>query len=120
MTVIKVGSTDVTVPDTLDLGVAVPSEAPPPVDRESAERRLAFLTLFPGARDPWSEQPVPGHDVFVLDTDGSNAFVHVAQWCPETLSFDSDGGWFERVEVELWAYVPGISYQRLKAELARK
>lgn len=120
MAQIQIGSTAVPVPDTLDLGLVVPSEAPPPVDRAAAERRLAFLTLFPEARDPWSEQPVPGHDVFVLDTDGSNAFVHVAQWCPETKCFDSDGGWFERVEVELWAYVPGISYQRLRAELANK
>lgn len=120
MNLIKVGSTDVIVPDSLDLGVPTPGQDIPPVDVEGIKRRQAFLTLFPEARDPWSEVPVPGHNVFVLDTDGSSAFVHVAQWCPENKCFDSDGGWFERVEVELWAYVPGISYQRLRAELARK
>lgn len=102
MATIKVGIQEVVVPDTLELE----SPEQQQVSSESrAERRAAFMLLFPDAQDPSRVRPVMGHQVYVLDTNRNNDFVHLAVYGPHK-NFESDGGWFETNEIELWAYVP--------------
>jgi hypothetical protein len=106
---IKCGGTDVPVPDSLDLGVGVKIAEELPVVYPVGDRRAAFLKLFPDAESPKRIVPVDGHQVFVLDPRRNTKFVHLAKYNKTGDHFESDNGWFERDEVELWAYVPNIA-----------
>ena len=70
----------------------------------------AFRSLFPEAQSPSTAVPVAGHFVFVLDIDNPKP-VHLAQFSEAQGNFESDGGWFETHEVDLWAYVPNAQQE---------
>src|SRR6185503_3704333 len=85
-------------------------------DLAHSMRVQAFETLFPDHQNPQKVLPIEEMDVFILDTDQerTSKFVHVGRYRSDTHSFDSDGGWFERIEVERWAYVPNIENENLR------
>ena len=109
MNTIKIGTTDVPVPDSLDLGPAGPLTDVAPVVRHPLELRAAFLALFPDAESPSRIVPVDDMDVFLFDPNRTNQFVHLGRYSKAHDNFESDTGWFERDEIELWAYVPNIT-----------
>lgn len=108
MSHIQVGGTAVKVPGTLDLELErmTPSLAAPSPHSTVLKRRAQFLALFSDAHDPRKVLPVQGHAVFILDANRVRQFVHVAKYCGENKNFESDGGWFETTEIDLWSYVP--------------
>ena len=85
----------------------------PSADPYVEAQRRAFLKLFPDAKDTTKALPVAGHPVFVLDVHSSK-HVHLATYSEDHKNFESDGGWFERIEVELWAYVPSLEHEKLR------
>lgn len=119
MTNIQVVETAVPVSDSLDLvGDAQETtiEAYVSPDLVLDLRIAAFETLFPECYDPQKVLPVPDMDVFILDSETARQtkLVHVAAYVADTKSFESDGGWFESLEVLRWAYVPDVHNESLR------